>query len=263
MFTIQVMNINEAIEAVKNLIHGDDDKFVNNHFKSSNLPQKFMNMLFKYEGLYSIYTDENAITEVKENFLHSLNQLETVLSHQKQFLFIGSEPVNRDRLDIANGLDALIQHIQSSSYYGAIKVKRTYTSTLFSIQKILFSFLPHIIHISGHGEKDYIEIINDFNVSTKLNFELLKTFENPCRQNNYCPELIVLDTCLSQDIAKAIFEKYGIKTIGCSLKVRPFEMVSFWKTFYSVYVINQNLQSSFDQSVHVYDNISDQLFLNI
>lgn len=116
---------------------------------------------------------------------------------------------------------------------------------------------PDIVHISAHGEKDSLELMDSKGNPRKLTDEALRVLLAPSP-----PKLVYLNACDSADLAKAITDTVSF-TIGTEAPITNFAARKGAVSFYRALAQGRTLLSAFKSSkstVETLGNIETSLF---
>ena len=160
-----------------------------------------------------------------------------------KILYLSANPILNLRTDTE--YNRLKKIVKSSDYRDYIKLDGEVSTTIDDLISKLNKFKPHILHFSGHGEKNGEIFFSDDSgkISNPINGELFKKILDTTNK----PKLIFLNACYSLEIANNIKNSIDF-IIGMNNEINDDIASKFAERFYISFLENKTISTSFNQA---------------
>jgi hypothetical protein len=162
-----------------------------------------------------------------------------------KILFLASNPENTVSLKLDEEIRLITQKIQASEFRDNLLLKSIWAVRPDDLMQALNEYKPHIVHFSGHGNKQGEIVLMDENRQAKVvSNESLKMLFKTLNDN---VRLVVLNACYSQKQAEAIAEVIDC-VVGMNKAVSDQAAIVFAASFYRAIGFGCSVSVAVEQS---------------
>lgn len=169
-----------------------------------------------------------------------------------KIMFLASNPAHEAPLAIDRELTELQRRFGS----GQVEPVEFYVAPgLFAedIPSEMAKFLPDILHISAHGERDYLKLASNSGGEVSISGAALKAFLPPTKK----PRLLYINSCNSKNLAKQLIDVVPT-AIGTTSEITNGAARSGALALYERLLSGADLSSSFEASRQMIEALSQK-----
>ena len=160
-------------------------------------------------------------------------------------LFLASNPVDQDSLQLDEEVRAITKTIRESKHRDSVKLESVWAIRPPDVLLALNEHKPQIVHFSGHGsEDDEIVFLDDAGNSKMVTMNALVQMMMACADGI---RLVFFNTCHSRNQAEALV-RHVEAAIGMNTAIGDLAARVFASQFYSSIGFGLSLQKAFDQA---------------
>jgi len=158
-----------------------------------------------------------------------------------KILFVGSNPIDTQRIQLTDEARSIRDGLKSSKYGSSFELIQELGARKSDLQSLLLEHKPHILHFSGHSRDNYIVMEDSSSHSALLSkaefCKLISVFKNQL-------QLVVLNgySNLGESVAKEIDHVIGTDDRPLS----DSEAILFTASFYHALGNNVDLETAYD-----------------
>lgn len=163
---------------------------------------------------------------------------------------VGTARSTYSPLDLEKEARAIEQAVRDSKQAAAFELKTAWAVRASELTARLKEFRPHIVHISGHGEREGVVLLSDtdrpLSVPVKALgrlFELLRSDPNEATRVDV--HLAVLNACWSAEQARELTTSVGC-AVGMRRAVEDDSAIAFAAAFYRQLAGGDTIQRAFE-----------------
>ena len=168
-------------------------------------------------------------------------------------LFIASNPNGEVSLDLDREITELSRHYLTASDDPPMFMFLPKLS-VEELQSAVLRFRPDILHISAHGEKEYLRLSDGDGNHVKITAKMLRAFLPP----DYAPRLVYLSACDSNEIAIKLVDSGAVPmAIGTTTSISNRAAVASAVSFYGSLLSGLGVEDAFNASRSLIEALTD------
>jgi hypothetical protein len=156
-------------------------------------------------------------------------------------LFVAANPRSTTMLDLDREAEQLQLKMKNGKHGDAIKIVVRWAAKRSQLQKMLLEEQPHVLHFSGHGERDALMFEGEDGgvhpVDERAWADLLDILRDNLR-------LVVLNACESESLAEATVRHIDA-AIGMRVPVGDVAAIAFSAAFYQAIAFGRSVDVAF------------------
>lgn len=157
-----------------------------------------------------------------------------------KILLLSANPKNTNSLRLAEEFREIKESIKLSPHRDSFEVFQGEAIRPKELRRLILEKSPHIIHFSGHGEKDGILLENDSGETHQVHGEVLKDLFSLFDSIN----CVILNSCYSTTQAEHL-KSVVPYIIGMSKSIKDQSSINFSIGFYDAIASNRSVEDSF------------------
>ncbi|MCK5916954.1 MAG: hypothetical protein KAG34_00920 [Cocleimonas sp.] len=162
-----------------------------------------------------------------------------------RILLLSSNPRNSNTLRLSEEFRKIKDSISRSQYRDSFEITQGDAVRPKDLRRLILDKEPHIVHFSGHAEKEGIFLENDQGYSQQVSGETLEElfalFDSVC--------CIVLNSCYSKSQAKHLVNVLPF-IIGMNSTIKDSNAIDFSVGFYDAIAAGKNILQAFEFGVN-------------
>ena len=173
---------------------------------------------------------------------------------KKTILFIAANPSSNQKLSSQEKEHSLITRITKKHY----EVYDQFAASAIDMNDLIIEYEPTIVHFCGHANEESLEMHDRYKRETKpLELSTITSFFNSIKLEVSNLELVFLNACLTENLAKSISEN-NIQTIGTVEEFDSVYAIPFASGFYKRFIKGDNLEKSVRHGIRECELETDQ-----
>jgi hypothetical protein len=161
-------------------------------------------------------------------------------------LFLAANPLDSDALQLDLEIREILEKVRASAGRDQLEVISRWAVRPDDLLQHLNEQQPHIVHFSGHGSRSKGIVLEDEHrratpVRKDALIRLFRTLSDNIR-------IVVLNTCFSEEQAKAITEVIDC-AIGTPREIDDAAAVAFAASFYRAIGFGRSVKEAFEQGL--------------
>ncbi|MCW7475592.1 CHAT domain-containing protein [Leptospira levettii] len=217
------------------------------HREYDEVKKDYGNKYFKnVEHIYSILRD---LSVSLQDIANAGSRLEDFIGKKQstkinihRVLFISSSPTDQYTISVDREARIIEEQIQASQIRDSIKFIHKTAVKPETITKAIMDEKPTIVQFSGHGDKNYICVEDEFGNTIEFPLNSLEKLFSLFKDNI---KAVILNSCYSEKQARAI-SKLGITVIGMNREIDDNDAIEFSKGFYQALGGGKDVSFSFE-----------------
>lgn len=161
-------------------------------------------------------------------------------------LFLAAHPQDQDALQLDEEHRTIAEKLRASEYRDAINFESRWAVRPGDLQQALNELQPHVVHFSGHGDRDEILLQNADGSSKPVTKTAIAATLSTAGDN---VQVVVFNSCFSSGQAEAVTEHIDI-AIGMNDSIGDEAARVFAGQFYSAIGFGRSVHNAFDQAVN-------------
>jgi tetratricopeptide (TPR) repeat protein len=163
---------------------------------------------------------------------------------KQKILFIAANPSNESRLQTDLEFRIIKAEIRRGTHRDAFEFLQPQLAVTISELVRAMNDRPHIVHFSGHGDKEGIIITTENNESVVLPISAMDRLFKPLIG---ITKIVILNSCYSAEQAKSI-SRYGIYVVGNNLPIGDKAAIDFAKGLYNGLSEGKNFETAYNDA---------------
>jgi hypothetical protein len=159
----------------------------------------------------------------------------------KKILLLTSNPKTTFRLRLDEEVREIEDGLRCSKHHGQFEIQSRWAVRFRDLRRALLYVEPHIVHFSGHGEKDGLLVEDELGMAVRISNKALSGLFKLCSHQLEC---VILSACYSARHATAI-SKHINYVIGMRKEIKDESAIEFAVGFYDTLGAGQSVEKAF------------------
>lgn len=174
-------------------------------------------------------------------------------------LLVSASPAVQDRLRVDQEFRQIIEKLRGSRWRDRLRLVQVPAARFEDVRTALMEHEPHVLHLSGHGEKDGSLVFEPRSDGSHIVQK--KSFKRLVRALGSNLRLVVLNVCHSAELARELTPADGC-AIGMERGILDTEAIEFSVALYETLAFGRSVQTAFDAALAGLDDDDEvpQLF---
>ncbi|MCI5161183.1 MAG: hypothetical protein D3917_04000 [Candidatus Electrothrix sp. AX5] len=219
----------------------------------STMLEDFQNPFAMFYTPYAYVMDERIDDQIIEEKLAKLREKERSVSgmvttstipadtQKTTILFLAANPIGMTPLRLDEEVREISKNLKCSKKRDNLILKREFAVTSDIFMQAILDVRPHIIHFSGHGEREGVYLEDEQGKPKLIDSETLAGFFCLFKDSVQC---VLLNTCYAAAHAETIKEHVP-HVIGMSSDIPDTSAISFTKGFYKAIGAGRDIPFAF------------------
>lgn len=160
-------------------------------------------------------------------------------------LFLASNPGSTTSLQLDEEIRAITQKIRAAEHRDSLQLISSWAVRTDDLLQLLNEHKPHIIHFSGHGNREGDIILVDNNGDSKAVSKL--AIKALLKSTNDNVRMVIFNACYSDKLAQECVKEIDC-AIGMSNEIGDIAAITFAASFYRAIGFNRSVQQAFQQA---------------
>lgn len=160
---------------------------------------------------------------------------------KKRILILAANPKATPKLRLDEEVREINEGLQRSKYRDRFEIHSVWAVRHWDLRRALLDHQPHIVHFSGHGNKDGVLVEDEVGLGKLFSSKALAELFKLCANDIKC---VILSACYSAPIANAI-NKYINYVIGMKKEIEDKSALEFAVGFYDALGAGKSVEDAF------------------
>lgn len=159
-----------------------------------------------------------------------------------KILILAANPKMTPQLRLDEEMREIHEGLRRSKYRDQFDIKSSLAVRLRDLRRALLDYEPHIVHFTGHGNKDGLLVEDELGMAVQISSKALSGLFALFSDRIEC---VILSACLSEPQANAI-SKYINYVIGMQGEIKNNASIEFTVGFYDALGAGKSIEEAFE-----------------